>query len=83
MTLLSATSVAYAAPSISKNGTIDNSSILVNGEKTELVAKFSNDSSIYKEIGVPDNVINDIDKINQLKERTGTIKTDTDNTVQQ
>ena len=66
MTLLSTISVAYAAPSISKNGTIDNSSILVNGEKTELVAKFSNDSSIYKEIGVPDNVINDIDKINRL-----------------
>lgn len=75
MTLLSTISVAYAAPSISKNGTIDNSSILVNGEKTELVAKFSNDSSIYKEIGVPDNVINDIDKINQdptqLKEVLG------------
>ena len=75
MTLLSTISVAYAAPSISKNGTIDNSSILVNGEKTELVAKFSNDSSVYREIGVPDNVINDIDKINQdptqLKEILG------------
>ena len=32
--LLSTTSIAYAAPSISKNGTIDNSSILINGEKT-------------------------------------------------
>lgn len=75
MTLLSTTSIAYAAPSISKNGTIDNSSILINGEKTKSAAKFSNDNSIYKKIGVPDNIINDIDKINQdptqLKEILG------------
>ena len=73
--LLSTTSIAYAAPSISKNGTIDNSSILINGEKTKSAAKFSNDNSIYKKIGVPDNIINDIDKINQdptqLKEILG------------
>ena len=75
MTLLSTTSITYAAPSISKNGTIDNSSILINGEKTKSAAKFSNDKSIYKKIGVPDNIINDIDKINQdstqLKEILG------------
>ena len=62
LTLCLSLNTVFAAPRINKNGGVKNDSLLINGQKAE--GKYATFSDNYQEAGVPNDVIDLIEKVN-------------------